>query len=70
MILITDMTESKYANFDYDLSQKILTLLKVITIFAVCPMSVFQFKCSTSYLHPVQPSILPPPPPPPSPASH
>ncbi|CAG0884932.1 unnamed protein product [Darwinula stevensoni] len=28
LIFIYDMTDSKYANFDYDLSQKILTLLK------------------------------------------
>ncbi|KAL1453924.1 hypothetical protein WDU94_010226 [Cyamophila willieti] len=28
LVFIYDMTESKYSNFDYDLSQKILTLLK------------------------------------------
>ncbi|KAG8223119.1 hypothetical protein J437_LFUL000540 [Ladona fulva] len=28
LIFIYDMTESKYSNFDYDLSQKILTMLK------------------------------------------
>ena len=29
LVFIYDMSDSKYANFDYDLSQKILTLLKV-----------------------------------------
>lgn len=29
LIFIYDMSGSKYSNFDYDLSQKILTLLKV-----------------------------------------
>jgi hypothetical protein len=33
LVFIYDMSDSKYANFDYDLSQKILTLLKVITSF-------------------------------------
>ena len=32
LVFIYDMSDSKYANFDYDLSQKILTLLKVIII--------------------------------------
>lgn len=32
LVFIYDMSDSKYANFDYDLSQKILTLLKVIKI--------------------------------------
>lgn len=31
LIFIYDMSSSKYSNFDYDLSQKILTLLKVST---------------------------------------
>ena len=31
LIFIYDMSDSKYGNFDYDLSQKILTLLKVMT---------------------------------------
>ena len=31
LVFIYDMSDSKYANFDYDLSQKILTLLKVIS---------------------------------------
>ena len=31
LVFIYDMSNSKYANFDYDLSQKILTLLKVNT---------------------------------------
>lgn len=29
LVFIYDMSGSKYSNFDYDLSQKILTLLKV-----------------------------------------
>ncbi|PSN44109.1 Tyrosine-protein phosphatase non-receptor type 9 [Blattella germanica] len=29
LVFIYDMSDSKYSNFDYDLSQKILTLLKV-----------------------------------------
>lgn len=29
IVFIYDMSNSKYSNFDYDLSQKILTLLKV-----------------------------------------
>ena len=33
LVFIYDMSDSKYANFDYDLSQKILTLLKVGSIF-------------------------------------
>ncbi|KAK6643865.1 hypothetical protein RUM43_000128 [Polyplax serrata] len=28
LVFIYDMSDSKYSNFDYDLSQKILTLLK------------------------------------------
>ena len=32
LVFIYDMSGSKYSNFDYDLSQKILTLLKVISI--------------------------------------
>jgi hypothetical protein len=31
IVFIYDMSNSKYSNFDYDLSQKILTLLKVST---------------------------------------
>ena len=30
LVFVYDMTDSKYANFDYDLSIKILSLLKVI----------------------------------------
>ena len=30
LVFIYDMCDSKYSNFDYDLSIKILTLLKVI----------------------------------------
>lgn len=33
LIFIYDMSDSKYQNFDYDLSQKILTLLKVSRIY-------------------------------------
>lgn len=33
IVFIYDMSNSKYSNFDYDLSQKILTLLKVILLF-------------------------------------
>jgi tyrosine-protein phosphatase non-receptor type 9 len=33
LVFIYDMTDSKYTNFDYELSQKILTLLKVIFTF-------------------------------------
>ncbi|XP_037827689.1 tyrosine-protein phosphatase non-receptor type 9-like, partial [Lucilia sericata] len=33
LVFIYDMSGSKYSNFDYDLSQKILTLLKVSTIY-------------------------------------
>lgn len=33
LVFIYDMSDSKYANFDYDLSYKILTLLKVISLF-------------------------------------
>lgn len=29
LVFIYDMSQSRYANFDYELSQKILTLLKV-----------------------------------------
>ena len=29
LVFIYDMTDSKYTNFDYELSQKILTMLKV-----------------------------------------
>lgn len=36
LVFIYDMTESKYANFDYDLSQKILTLLKVNVSIVCC----------------------------------
>lgn len=32
LVFIYDMSSSKYSNFDYDLSQKILTLLKVSVI--------------------------------------
>lgn len=32
LIFIYDMSSSKYSNFDYDLSQKMLTLLKVSAI--------------------------------------
>ena len=43
LVFIYDMTESKYANFDYDLSQKILTLLKVkvsLIFFLVCVLVI------------------------------
>lgn len=33
LVFIYDMSSSKYSNFDYDLSQKILTLLKVSDTF-------------------------------------
>lgn len=29
LVFVYDMTDSKYTNFDYELSQKILTMLKV-----------------------------------------
>lgn len=32
LVFIYDMTDSKYTNFDYELSQKILTMLKVCTL--------------------------------------
>lgn len=38
LVFIYDMSDSKYANFDYDLSQKILTLLKVI----ICIFFIFR----------------------------
>lgn len=31
LVFVYDMTDSKYTNFDYELSQKILTMLKVST---------------------------------------
>ena len=33
LVFIYDMSDSKYSNFDYDLSIKILTLLKVIDFY-------------------------------------
>ena len=37
LVFIYDMSGSKYSNFDYDLSQKILTLLKVsLLYFKIC----------------------------------
>ena len=42
LVFIYDMSDSKYANFDYDLSQKILTLLKVIIIHPLSPSSGIQ----------------------------
>lgn len=33
IVFIYDMSDSKYSHFDYDLSQKILTLLKVCRLF-------------------------------------
>ena len=33
IVFIYDMSESKYSNFDYDLSIKILNMLKVGTVF-------------------------------------
>jgi hypothetical protein len=44
LVFIYDMSDSKYANFDYDLSQKILTLLKVIISFTSPPFYSF-FVC-------------------------
>lgn len=49
------MSDSKYSNFDYDLSQKILTLLKVSVSFGlmlrsgvmVCFESITRFECPT-----------------------
>lgn len=35
LVFIYDMSGSKYSNFDYDLSQKILTLLKVSERFSI-----------------------------------
>lgn len=32
LVFIYDMSDSKYSNFDYELSQKILTLLKVSSL--------------------------------------
>lgn len=32
LVFIYDMTHSKYQNFDYELSIKILSMLKVLTI--------------------------------------
>lgn len=34
IVFIYDMSNSKYSNFDYDLSQKILTMLKVSVFFS------------------------------------
>lgn len=41
LVFIYDMSDSKYQNFDYDLSQKILTLLKVSPrIYFRCKMNI------------------------------
>lgn len=39
LVFIYDMSSSKYSNFDYDLSQKILTLLKVSGV--ACTISLY-----------------------------
>ena len=53
LIFIYDMSDSKYANFDYDLSQKILTLLKVIHLFHThCATFFFYFPLTcVTHLH-------------------
>lgn len=43
LIFIYDMSSSKYSNFDYDLSQKILTLLKVSTHYMLPYTIEFEF---------------------------
>lgn len=42
IVFIYDMSNSKYSNFDYDLSQKILTLLKV---------SYWRLQCLYALIH-------------------
>ena len=36
LVFVYDMTDSKYTNFDYELSQKILTMLKVSACVYIC----------------------------------
>lgn len=50
LVFIYDMSSSKYSHFDYDLSQKILTLLKVSVIFSLwlvkmCPAFDYAKAC-------------------------
>lgn len=41
IVFIYDMSNSKYSNFDYDLSQKILTMLKVSVFFLLVKVIIF-----------------------------
>lgn len=41
IVFIYDMSNSKYSNFDYDLSQKILTMLKVSVFFFILVKVIF-----------------------------
>lgn len=41
IVFIYDMSNSKYSNFDYDLSQKILTMLKVSVFFFLLVKVIF-----------------------------
>lgn len=57
LVFIYDMSGSKYSNFDYDLSQKILTLLKVsfwwfwyFFIFLLCFVTLSNFSLALLWL--------------------
>jgi hypothetical protein len=45
LVFVYDMTGSKYSHFDYELSQKILTLLKVSTVAFFYSTFPFSLRC-------------------------
>lgn len=59
LVFIYDMSSSKYSNFDYDLSQKILTLLKVSIRHNTSTTVVYCYFYSVHImLLPIQPSMM------------
>lgn len=56
LVFIYDMSASKYSNFDYELSQKILTLLKVTILWSLLPHLQF---CGSSSLEAQGESVRP-----------
>lgn len=50
LVFIYDMTDSKYTNFDYELSQKILTMLKVSQIIFTYGKKTTGIRCDGRFL--------------------
>ena len=56
LVFIYNMTSSKYSNFDYDLSQKMLTLLKGKLCSRLSTIQCFHFPLIAPRYHTIDPN--------------